>query len=92
MIHGQIISSLYTIVINLHTMAYKEGTKQKRERERGAQAIVTTLPQHCQEDHKTPMEGPSMIGTLKPGGFRSRGLPSHPSLGRCCTRTPVAQT
>jgi hypothetical protein len=34
MIHDQIISRLYTTLINLSSMAYKERTKQKRERER----------------------------------------------------------
>jgi hypothetical protein len=33
MIHDQIISRLYTTLINLSSMAYKERTKQKRERE-----------------------------------------------------------
>jgi hypothetical protein len=80
MIHSQIIFGLYSTLINLSPTAYKERTKQKN-RERGAQAIVTTLPQHYQEDREQPMEGPSTTGTPKPSGFRSRGLPSHPSLG-----------
>jgi hypothetical protein len=64
MIHGQIISGLYTTLINLSPMTYKERTKQ-REREREV---------------------------LKLFGYGFRGLPSHPSSGRCCTQTPATPT
>jgi hypothetical protein len=86
--HSQIISGLYTTLINLSPMAYRERTKQ-RERERGTQAIITTLPRHCHEDHEHPTEGPSTTGILKPDEFGSRGLPSHPPSGRHCTWTLV---
>jgi hypothetical protein len=90
--HGPIASGLYTTLINLSPTAYREKTKKKKKRERGAQAIITTLPWHCQEDHEELMEGPLMLGILKPSGFRFRGLPSHPSSGRHCTQTPVTPT
>jgi hypothetical protein len=92
MMHGQIHFGLYTTLINLNPAAYKERAKQKKrgreKRERGSQAIITT-PLRCrQEGYEQLTEEPSMTGILKPDGLRSRGLPSHPSSGRRCTRTP----
>jgi hypothetical protein len=71
---------LYTTLIKCESHGL-QGKNKIRKRERGAQAIVTTVPRHCQEDRERLMEGPSTIGTWKPGGLGSRGLPSHPSIG-----------
>jgi hypothetical protein len=41
--HSQNIFGLYTTLINLNRVAYRERAKQKKEKkERGAQAIITT--------------------------------------------------
>jgi hypothetical protein len=87
MMHGQIISRLYTTLINLSPKTYRERTKQKKEKnnKRGVQAIITTPLCRCQEGYDELTKEPSMIGIPKPDGFGSRTLPSHPSSGRRCT-------
>jgi hypothetical protein len=42
-IHGQIISRLYTTVINVSPTAYKESTKQEREREGEVLKLLSLL-------------------------------------------------
>jgi hypothetical protein len=69
--HGQIILGLYRTLINLSPTVNRE-RKERRERrniERGTQAILTTPIQRCQEGYEQPMEEPWTIGILKPSRF-----------------------
>jgi hypothetical protein len=52
MMHGQIVLGLYITLINLNPMAHMEWTKQNKEKERGAQAIITTPLRRHQEGYK----------------------------------------
>jgi hypothetical protein len=92
--HGQIIHGLYTTLINLIPTTHREGTKQKkkREKERGAQAIIIT-PLRCRrEGYDQLMEEPSMTRIPKPNRLESREFPYHHSSDRRCNRTPATPT
>jgi hypothetical protein len=75
MVHGQIISEFYTILMNLGPT-----TCRKRTKKRGSQAVTTTPPQHRREGYEKLTEGPSMTGIPKPGGSRFGGTPISLSL------------
>jgi hypothetical protein len=92
--HEQIVSGLYTTLVNLSPVAYRERRKQKnrKNKERGIQAIITTPLHRHLEGYEPLTKEPLMKGILKPGWFRSRRLPSHPLFGRRCTQMPAAPT
>jgi hypothetical protein len=60
----------------------------KRIKEKNAQGVDTTL-RCCREDHMQQKGEHAMIGTLSPGGFRTRELPSGRSSCRHCNWTPA---
>jgi hypothetical protein len=91
-LHDQIVFGLYTTLINLSPVAYRERTKQKKKKkESGVQAIITTPLRRRRESFEQVMKEPSITGILNSSGFGSRRLPSHPSSGRCCIRTQQLQ-
>jgi hypothetical protein len=92
-------SNHFWIVYNTHSFEShglqgkgKTKKKKRKNKERGIQAIITTPLHHRWEGFEKLTQEPSMTGILKPDGFRSRRLPSHPSSGQRCTRTPATPT
>jgi hypothetical protein len=71
---SQIISELFTTLNDLSLTRPTHKAQNKKNRERGTQAIITTLPRHCHEAREQPMKGPLMTGIPKPGGSGPEGF------------------
>jgi hypothetical protein len=94
MMHSEITSGLYTTLINLSPIAYREMIKKERRKIKKEAFKLSSLLLSIVVwmGYEQLMKGPSMTGILKLGGFGSRRLPSHPSSGRRCTQAPATPT